>query len=99
MTFQFELGQQVKLIGSAEQGYVSGRADYLESAPSYFVRYRAADGRLTEAWWSGSALAAYEPVVGIAEGPMADPTVGNGSKNGGSGDPAAAPSEALPSQA
>ena len=60
MTFQFELGQQVKLTGSGEQGYVAGRAEYQDSPPSYFIRYRAADGRLTEAWWSGSALTAFE---------------------------------------
>ncbi len=74
MPFEFNLGQSVKLIGSDEQGYVVGRAEYQESSPSYFVRYRAADGRLTEAWWPASALAAREPVVGIAEGPIDGPT-------------------------
>ena len=79
MPFEFDLGQQVKLIGSSEQGYVAGRAEYQESTPSYFVRYRAADGRLTEAWWPGSALAAHEPVIGIAEVPMAGPAGGQAS--------------------
>ncbi|MGU3386999.1 hypothetical protein ACLBYG_20985 [Methylobacterium sp. D53M] len=58
MTFQFDLGQRVKLKDSEEQGSVVGRAEYQESSPSYFVRYRTADGCLTEAWWSGSALVA-----------------------------------------
>lgn len=58
MTFQFDLGQRVKLTDSEEQGSVVGRAEYQQSSPSYFVRYRTADGCLTETWWSGSALVA-----------------------------------------
>lgn len=54
--FEFEIGQGVQLAMSGEEGYVIGRAEYMESVPSYFVRYRAGDGRQVEAWWSGASL-------------------------------------------
>lgn len=57
-TFEFELNQQVSLRCSGEQGNVIGRAEYIESTPSYYIRYKAADGRAVESWWSGSALQA-----------------------------------------
>lgn len=58
-TFAFELNQAVKIDMSGEQGIVIGRAEYSESsAPQYYVRYRAGDGRAVEAWWSEKALAA-----------------------------------------
>jgi hypothetical protein len=57
-TFEFELNQEVSLRCSGEQGSVIGRAEYTECEPSYFVRYKAADGRAVQAWWSGSALQA-----------------------------------------
>ena len=57
-TFEFELNQEVSLRCSGEQGSVIGRAEYTECEPSYFVRYKAADGGACLAWWSASALQA-----------------------------------------
>lgn len=54
---KFELGRTVRLIYTDEEGRIIGRAEYEESESSYLVRYRAADGRQTEAWWNESALA------------------------------------------
>ena len=56
--FAFALGQTVGLIGSDERGSVIARAEYSENGRSYLVRYRAGDGRLTEAWWNEPAIAA-----------------------------------------
>lgn len=53
---EFELGEQVQINTSGEQGEVIGRAEYLKSENSYLLRYKSADGRATEAWWSESAL-------------------------------------------
>jgi hypothetical protein len=46
----------VRLVLSNEAGVIIGRAEYLESEPSYYVRYKAADGRQVEAWWGESAI-------------------------------------------
>ena len=56
--FKFRLQQTVTIDASGEHGEVIGRAEYLTSEFSYLVRYRANDGRATEAWWSESALSA-----------------------------------------
>ncbi|MGX9980301.1 hypothetical protein [Methylobacterium fujisawaense] len=56
--FAFALGEPVSLVGSDECGTVIARAEYRESCRNYLVRYRAADGRLTEAWWSEAAITA-----------------------------------------
>jgi hypothetical protein len=53
--FSHELGEQVELE-SGEKGVTIARAEYLESEPSYLIRYVAADQRLTESWWSGRAI-------------------------------------------
>lgn len=58
MGFKFELKQAVTIAASGEAGEVIGRAEYTTSESSYLVRYQAADGRATEAWWQESALAA-----------------------------------------
>lgn len=52
----FDLKQRVRLVESGETGEVIGRAQYVESADVYLVRYVAADGGLVEAWWSESTL-------------------------------------------
>lgn len=57
-TFKFDLKQVVKITESGEQGTVIGRAEYVTSEDNYYIRYKAADGRATEAWWPESALAA-----------------------------------------
>ena len=54
--FEFNLAQTVRLIDSTETGLVIARAEYLHGENQYYVRYRAGDGRLTEAWWGASAL-------------------------------------------
>ncbi|HHA2858088.1 TPA: hypothetical protein ACOFDH_000461 [Stenotrophomonas maltophilia] len=54
--FKFELGQQVNIAASGEGGEVIGRAEYTTSENTYYIRYKAADGRATESWWSESAL-------------------------------------------
>ncbi|ACR28680.1 hypothetical protein [Burkholderia glumae] len=56
MAFSFNLGDRVAIAASGETGKIIGRADYAESAKSYFVRYKAADRRAVEAWWSEGAL-------------------------------------------
>lgn len=55
--FKFELGQIVALAASGETGHIIGRAEYTYANDSYLVRYKAADGRQTEAWWSEDAIA------------------------------------------
>ena len=52
---KFELGKQVELM-SGELGQVVGRAEYLASETTYLVRYVAANGCMTESWWSESAI-------------------------------------------
>lgn len=54
--FKLELGRQVVIIVSGEQGEIIGRAQYLHDENRYFVRYMAGDGRATEVWWNESAL-------------------------------------------
>lgn len=54
--FKFELNEQVVIEASGETGYIIGRAEYSESMPAYLIRYKAADGRAVEAWWTGRAL-------------------------------------------
>lgn len=54
--FDFQCGDPVRIRMSGEEGVVIGRAEYSHSSPSYLVRYKAADGRCVEQWWSGDAL-------------------------------------------
>lgn len=54
--FSFDLHSRVRLVESDETGTVIGRAEYVESANQYLVRYRAGDGRQVESWWAESAL-------------------------------------------
>lgn len=58
MELKFELKQVVKLIESDETGTVIGRAEYANSEPSYYVRYKAGDGRQVESWWGESSIIA-----------------------------------------
>lgn len=55
-TFDFKLGEGVKLVSSEETGTIIGQARYSESNPAYLIRYKAANGQLTEGWWSESTL-------------------------------------------
>jgi hypothetical protein len=54
--FSLEIGQRVELVESGEQGKIVGRAEFAEDAETYYVQYKAADGRLTRSWWPASAL-------------------------------------------
>lgn len=54
--FAFQLGATVVISASGETGEVVGRAEYLTAEPSYFIRYRANDGRAVQDWWTQSAL-------------------------------------------
>lgn len=56
MGFKFELKQNVVISASNETGEVLARAEYTTSESSYFIRYKAADGRAVENWWVESAL-------------------------------------------
>jgi hypothetical protein len=56
--FAFSLSQRVKINESGEEAVVIGRAEYTTTINNYFVRYKAADGRATEAWWTEDALSA-----------------------------------------
>lgn len=53
---KYQLNQPVKIRASEEQGEIIGRAEYSTAEPGYLVRYKAADGRAVEAWWTQSAL-------------------------------------------
>ena len=57
-TFNFKLNDPVRLKESGETGVVISRSHSIECDPQYSVRYKAADGRQTECWWSENALEA-----------------------------------------
>lgn len=54
--FKYTLGQSVTITCSDEQGHVIARAQYSESSNQYLIRYKCADGRAVQSWWSESAL-------------------------------------------
>lgn len=56
--FTYDLNQKVEISASGEHGIVIARAEYATANDSYLLRYRAADGRATEAWWGEDALGA-----------------------------------------
>lgn len=56
MSFEFELQQPVGLIESDEEGQIVARAEYVNQDNCYLVRYKAADGRQVESWWSEDAI-------------------------------------------
>lgn len=58
--FAFSLNEQVKLVLSGEKGVVLGIAKYVETNPSFYVRFVAADGRQCEGWFSEQALVTNE---------------------------------------
>lgn len=53
---KFDLKQTVTITASGETGEVIGRAEYTSADPQYLVRYKAADGRGVESWWTEEAL-------------------------------------------
>lgn len=54
--FKFSLKQVVRIEESGETGTVIGRSEYDHADNSYLVRYKAADGRCVENWWTETAL-------------------------------------------
>ena len=55
--FKFNLGDQVSIAVSGETGSVISRAEHVVTpTPNYLIRYRTADGRATEQWWTEDAL-------------------------------------------
>ena len=54
--FKFQLNQTVKIITSGETGIIVGRAEFATSDNTYNIRYKCADGRAIESWWTESAL-------------------------------------------
>jgi len=54
--FIYLLGDQVCIVASGEHGEVIGRAEYSNDENTYYIRYKAADGRAVESWWNESAL-------------------------------------------
>ncbi len=55
--FLFVIGELVEINVSGEEGEVIGRAEYANQKEGmYLVRYKAADGRAVEVWWTESAL-------------------------------------------
>lgn len=58
--FKYELSQLVNIAISDEFGEVKGRAEYATHENSYFVHYKAGDGRAVSAWFDESDLAAVE---------------------------------------
>jgi hypothetical protein len=57
-SFKYELGAIVGMVETAESGTITGRAQFSNGENSYLVRYRAANGCQTEAWWGESAIEA-----------------------------------------
>lgn len=55
-SFKFEIGDRVELTESNESGSVIGRAEFEHAENTYYVRYRAGDGRQVECWWGESAI-------------------------------------------
>lgn len=58
LDFKFQIAQIVNIPASGESGEVIGQAHFAHAEDSYLVRYRAADGRAVESWWTEGALAA-----------------------------------------
>ena len=57
-TYQFEIGDDVNITVSGENGKVIGRAEYEDEPPSYLVHYKSADGRAVQKWWGLARLTA-----------------------------------------
>lgn len=54
--WQFGLGEFAEIACSGERGQVVARSESLNGRDQFLLRYKAADGRAVEAWWSGDAL-------------------------------------------
>lgn len=54
--FKFALEDNVSLKYSDETGVIIGRAQYVTSENTYYVIYKAGDGRQTTSWWEESQI-------------------------------------------
>lgn len=54
--FRFGMGATPVITVSGEIGLVVGRAEYVNSEPSYLLQYRSNRGDAVEEWWRESAL-------------------------------------------
>lgn len=54
--FKFTLRQPLQIIASGESGECIARSEHASAEPQYLLRYKAADGRAVEAWWTENAL-------------------------------------------
>lgn len=54
--FKFQLCELLTIACSGETGECIARSENLISDPQYLLRYKSADGRAVEAWWSQEAL-------------------------------------------
>ncbi|MFQ6292906.1 hypothetical protein ACLMO3_21445 [Yersinia enterocolitica] len=57
--FDFELGQEVVITISGEQGSVKARAEYLSGSVQYYIFYKDATGRALSEWIEEADLMAY----------------------------------------
>ena len=57
MSFKHRLNRKVTLKESGESGIIVGRAHYNYCDNNYLIRYKCADGRQVEGWWTESAIA------------------------------------------
>ena len=78
MAFKYPLKAKATLIDSGETGMIIGRGEYVESKPSYLIRYQARTGSLVEQWWPESAIASVElppkgPVRASFQKPVEEP--------------------------
>lgn len=55
-SFKFNLNDRVIITASGETGEVLGRAEYINAANNYYIRYKSTDGRAVENWWTEDAL-------------------------------------------
>ncbi len=56
--FEYALGSKIKIKSSGEKGEVIGRAQHRGAPDSYYIHYRAADGRAVSAWWARDLISA-----------------------------------------
>jgi hypothetical protein len=55
---KYFLRQRVRITESLEVGTVHARSESTTGEPQYLVRYKSADGRAVEQWWSENAIEA-----------------------------------------
>lgn len=56
--FVFELAQKVTLNISGEEGYILGRAEYIEQGKQYQVHYKNSNGNAVTEWFCAGQLTA-----------------------------------------